>query len=368
MVRSSLSRSVLLPVVAAAALGSLVTPGSALAVSAAAAIRHDFAFRVNPLNQFRVDALMRGQAYVSNRAFDSYFDVYSQQGAFGITDADNESASVARPCTSASANSSWAYGSLNAPVPQFVGSLYADASASAVQGCGRVSAASEAVTAMSVREGRANRAGRINWKPRFNTAVGAAAWGFVRDPVVIDFLDPTSNASLLPQNLQKLLSIGAENDQVANRGDRACASAGAVSNPVVTWGDTALSGSLCNGKFEILANNPYLANPGTLRLVAEHGLIVEKLVDGAFAPLASRLPNQGDAASFNLLFDTDFTGELDLDYDFSPIVTNPEVDAVFGFDGGGNAFAEVPGPLPWLGVGAGYGLSRNLRRRTKQRG
>ena len=347
----------------AGAMCMAIAPEGAMAM----AIRHDFAFRVNPANQFRVDGLMYGNAKTSNGPHNFYSSGYSSQGGFGISGSDSDGASSSGACTSSSASSSLAFSTFNAPVPIFLGSVVSNARARAVPGCGFVWASAEANTVMSVREGRANRFGRINWRPRFNTGVGASSWGFARDPVVIDFLDPNTDSSLLPEESRKLLSIGAVNDREVDAGDAACVVPGTnnARSPIVEWSDASLSGYLCDGSFEILADNPYLLNPGTLRLVARDGLIVDRLVDGAFAQLSSKLPSLGDMASFDLPFDSVFTGEIDLDYDFSSIIANPEVDAVFGFDGGGDAFAQVPGPLPLLGVGAVYGFSRKLRSRIK---
>lgn len=333
----------------------------------ASSVPHGFGVRVNPANQFRVYGRLVGNAKTSNGPHNFYDTSYFAQGPFGIGNSFSDGESSAGACTRSSAVSSFGYASIAGPIPVFAGFIDATTQASAVPGCATVWASAEAYAALSVREGQANRFGRINWRPRFNMAIGSSSWGFARDPVTIDFLDANTENSLLPENLRTLLSISATNESSPNGSGSTCVATGSnrILNPTVEWGDTALSGSLCDGSFEIVADNPYLLNPGTLRLVAEDGLIVDRVVDGAFSQLASRLPNLGDSASFNLLFDTDFTGEIDLDYDFTSIVTSPDVDAVFGFDGGGDAYAHVPAPLPWLGIGAVFSLSRKLRKRIK---
>jgi hypothetical protein len=138
---------------AAGAMSIAIAPSGAMAMF----IRHDFAFRVNPVNQFRVHGLMYGNAKTSNGPHNFYSKSYLSQGGFGLSGSDSDGASSSGACTSSSASSSLSFSTFNAPMPIFLGSVVSDARARAVPGCGFVWASAEANTVMSVREGRANR-------------------------------------------------------------------------------------------------------------------------------------------------------------------------------------------------------------------
>lgn len=99
----------------AGAMCVTIAPEGAIAM----AIRHDFAFRVNPANQFRVDGLMYGNAKTSNGPHNFYSSGYSSQGGFGISGSDSDGASSSGACTSSSASSSLAFVHLMHPCPFF---------------------------------------------------------------------------------------------------------------------------------------------------------------------------------------------------------------------------------------------------------
>jgi hypothetical protein len=139
-----------------------------------------------------------------------------------------------------------------------------------------------------------------------------------------------------------------------------------VSDPFLDWGDNSLTGNLYNGMFEILKSNPYLSNPGKLRLVAKDGLVTEREVSGDFSSVDGLLPSVGSPASFDIPFTDAFPSEISLDYDFAPLLVNyPEVDAEFELDGGSGV--PVPGPLSLMGLGVAFAYSRNMRTRIKSR-
>jgi len=110
-------------------------------------------------------------------------------------------------------------------------------------------------------------------------------------------------------------------------------------------------------------DNPYLREPGILQIQARDGLVTEKVVTGRFAPVADLLPAIGQPASFDIPFSADFPSQLSLEYDFSPIVTDPEATGLLALES--NTTLSAPGPLPALGVGVALGFTRRLRRRIK---
>ena len=116
-----------------------------------------------------------------------------------------------------------------------------------------------------------------------------------------------------------------------------------------------------DGLFEINAENPFLLDPGLLRVVAKDGVVIEQVASGRYLPIAALLPAIGGPADFSLPFSADFPEEISLDYDFSPRVSDPNATLSIDLDGG--VTTTVPGPLPMVGVGIAFGYSRRLRRR-----
>jgi len=361
-------------------LFSLATQEPTLA--ATASIRHQFTVHnLNPDSIYNATANLSGYAATSTSRYFSYNTPpppFSVTGSLGIKDSGSGFAFSKGRCTEASAKSSFSYVS-SMELRTFTGQVDATAAASAWGGCGWVSASAAAESSLSIREGKANRRGRITWKPLFSTGVGAAAgewaWGRLIDPVEIDFLDPVTSTSLLPLELQRLLTISAESIKPMPTETDSCNESPFLKGPFVSWSDTELSGFLCNGNFKIDVSNPYLESPGLLKISSINGYITEKITTGRFEPVAMMLPNVGDIADFNIPFSSAFPTEIDLSYDFEPSTPPPglldlelplEVDSVTTLYHGADAYAEVPAPFPGVGLGFAYLFSRNLRNRIKR--
>lgn len=358
MIRSRFLSATTVGLVVASGALSAFTPQGAWANTTTNSSTHFFNVNVNPLNQFKVNTSLKGFANSKGGPFNAYNSNAQWIGPLGIGGvAGPKSASSFGCAASAYASSNAAFGSgLVAPgLGRFSGAITAYATATANPGCGRTWANAAASAKISIFEGRANKFGQIKWKPRFNDGVTAFA-NAVYDPVNVSFFDPSGNALLNPAET-KLLSVKTLMDDISSTD-------GSTKTQTLDWGDVALVGNLFSGAFEIDATNPFLFDPGLLRVGAKDGLVTEKIATGRFASIAALLPAVGELAQINVPFSPAFPEEIFLDYDFSPrLAADPVVDASYDLDGG--VTVDAPGPLPILGIGVGFGYSRRLRRRIK---
>jgi hypothetical protein len=241
----------------------------------------------------------------------------------------------------------------------FQGNVTSTATASAWPGCGRTWAQSDAASKLNIFEGKAFRNGQIFWKPRFSTGTSVKARR-TYDHIDIQYYDNASNSLLSAQD-SRLLSISAILEDSYSLKNPSLI-------PFVEWNDSSLDGFLYNGSFEINLSNPYIVQPGLLRIVAADGVIRERIANGRFEKIASFLPAEGNPAQFSLPFSTEFPSSIEFDYDFSPILpVSGDLDSSIVLDGSVEAYAEaVPGPLPLAGAGLGIGFSRKLKSRIRQ--
>jgi hypothetical protein len=128
-----------------------------------------------------------------------------------------------------------------------------------------------------------------------------------------------------------------------------------------------------NGLFSIDMTDPFVANPGFLKLQATNGLWTTLEQSGIYTALS--LPTLGSAANWTVALSDLFNpgGICGMGYepldgfcpeaDWSALSATSEVS----LNAGGDGFAEavVPAPLPLLGVGAALSYSRVLRERIK---
>jgi hypothetical protein len=205
------------------------------------------------------------------------------------------------------------------------------------------------------------KAGLPQWTPLFNLQHSSCIAGLPMEDVYLASKSPirlslynTAGQPLLNADDSTLASINAT---LAQSMDYPFCDLGVGT---IDWG-TSFRGRLTNGGLAINLDNPYLRDRGMLQIQAEDGLVTEKVVTGRFAPVADLLPAIGQPANFDIPFSADFPSQLSLDYDFSPIISDPEVTGLLEFDS--NTTLSAPGPLPALGVGMALGFTRRLRRR-----
>lgn len=357
MIRSKFLAITSVSLIAGSGMISLLAPQNAWANTSSNSSTHFFNVFVNPLNQFKVNTSLKGYAASKFGPYSSYNSNAQWIGPLGIGGVAGPKTAFSQGCaaSASAASNAWFNSGLFSPgLGIFSGGLTASATATANSGCGRTWANAGATARINIYEGKANKFGQIRWKPRFSDGVSAFA-NAVYDPVSINFFDPSGNPLLNPDE-GKLLSVKTIMDEIPFTTDP-------TSTQTLDWGDTALIGNLFNGSFEIDASNPLLSDPGILRIGAKDGLVVEKIATGRFAVIDALLPRIGDAAQINVPFSADFPDEIPLNYDFTPRISDPVVDASYDLDGG--VTVDAPGPLPVLGIGVGFGYSRRLRQRIK---
>jgi hypothetical protein len=244
-----------------------------------------------------------------------------------------------------------------------IATTHVQGSASAVAGPKPFAYANASSTAFaSILQG-SRIGGRIFWRPIItSTSSGKASAVRWRDP--LSYVIEDGGATTLSGDL---LKIDYETSDVDG-------------NPVeFNLPETATSLTLdfpVNGLFSIDMTDPFVTNPGFLKLQATNGLWTALEQSGIYNSLT--LPTLGSPATWNValndLFNAGGTCPSDtgpdpivgfcLDTDWSTLSATSEV--TLNADGFGFAEAAVvPGPLPLLGVGTALGYSRVLRRRIK---
>jgi hypothetical protein len=133
-----------------------------------------------------------------------------------------------------------------------------------------------------------------------------------------------------------------------------------------------------DGLFSIDLTNPYITNPGLLKLQATDGIWTAIEKSGRFSGLT--VPHIGDTSNWSIpvsdLYGTNPSGCLPevgpdavpgfcVEYDMASVPSSFDVNLQANGDGFAEAEEEVPSPLPILGFGTAFAFSRNLRKRIK---
>jgi hypothetical protein len=328
-----------------------------MAQASTTSVTHSFSVSVSPTGLYNIKTDLNGKTTATGAANDAYLNNGSWLKTLPFpleTPVGTKSALSSGPCAVAAANSD---ANFFGGASSITGSIVATATVATTALCPGIQqiAQANATAKINISQFAGFKNGQIKWKPIFNSGVNVCDRE-VRDPVNVDFID-TSGASLLAPGEGRLLSISTFLNDV----DR-CRK-GITAQQFVDWSTNALTARMQDGVFEINADNPYLTNPGLLRVVAKDGLVLEQIATGRYLPVAKLLPAVGAPSDFTLPFSTDFPEEITLDYDYTPRVTDPNATLSIDLDGGVDV--TVPGPLPVLGIGIAFGTSRRLRQRIK---
>ena len=317
---------------------------------------HFFNVTVSPTGLYNITTNLQGKTTATGAANAAYVNnaAWLKILPFALeTPGGTKSAASFGSCAFAAANSD---ASFSGGASSIAGVILSTATVSTTTGClGQQIAQANASAKINISQFAGIKNGQIKWKPIFNSGVNVCDRE-VRDPVKVNFND-ASGVPLLNPDEARLLSI----TTWLNDTDRCRRGITAVQE--VDWGNNALTARMQDGVFEINADNPFLQNPGLLRVVAKDGLVLEQVATGRYLPVSKLLPGIGMPSDFTLPFSTDFPDEISLDYDFSPRITDPNATLTIDLDGGVDV--TVPGPLPVLGVGIAFGYSRRLRKRIK---
>ena len=133
-----------------------------------------------------------------------------------------------------------------------------------------------------------------------------------------------------------------------------------------------------DGLFSIDLTNPYVTDPGLLKLQATDGIWTTIEKSGRFRDLV--VPSIGDTSNWSIpvsdLYGTNPSGCLPevgpdavpgfcVEYDMASVPSSFDVNLQANGDGFAEAEEEVPSPLPIFGFGTAFAFSRNLRKRIK---
>lgn len=316
----------------------------------------------NPNGIFYATTGITGNYLTSAPTNGSYDIPTTTIGPIGINNNPGNANSIsnASACTQASAAASATFNSDNVV---FGVTLSYNASANSQSNVNIACQGSWAVSQASSNFGLSLRKkdGLLQWTPAFNIQHSSCIAGLPtesiynvagRSPIRLNFYN-TAGQPLLSANESTLASINATLTI-----NLFCD----LGVGTIDWG-SSFRGRLTNGGLAMNLDNPYLREPGILQIQARDGLVTEKVVTGRFAPIADLLPAIGQPASFDIPFSADFPSQLSLEYDFSPIVTDPEATGLLALES--NTTLSAPGPLPALGVGVALGFTRRLRRRIE---
>ena len=225
-------------------------------------------------------------------------------------------------------------------------------------------ASANSAAAVTFFQGRV-RSGRFYWQPiissRASGRTSSVRWN---DPMSYQVMD---GSNIVEEG--DLLSIVYEGSDLSgnNLAD-------------LIWPDPSGIFSLTlpgEGLFSIDLTNPYVTNPGLLKLQATDGIWTTIEKSGRFSGLT--VPHIGDTSDWSIpvsdLYGTNPSGCLPevgpdavpgfcVEYDMASVPSSFDVNLQANGDGFAEA-EEVPSPLPILGFGTAFAFSRNLRKRIK---